>query len=357
MNYLILTCKFGMGHMSVSNAIKDELVNFDNDINVEIVDVIDYMLPNYNKPIYNAFNFLVGRFPKVYNFFYNNFNSSCNTPAAFSSVEKIKKLIDIYNADIIISTMPVCSQFVAKYKKKTKSKIPMYTFITDITVSPEWINDYTDKYFVGDDRVKKELMRRGISDNEINVTGIPVKQCFKVDNKSNVNEGHIYKILMMGGGLGLFSDEYEKIIDSFDKMNRVEVTVITGKNKKAYSELSSKYKNTNILGYVDNVDEYMRNADLIISKPGGITLFESIYSSTPLYVINPLLAQEINNAKFIEDKNIGRVIWNEKEINVIEDILNVLGKNRKCNTMKNEIVKIKNKLLKINLGKECSLEV
>lgn len=357
MNYLILTCKFGMGHMSVSNAIKDELENFDNDINVEIVDVIDYMLPNYNKPIYNAFNFLVGRFPKVYNFFYNNFNSSCNTPATFSSVEKIKRLIDIYNADVIISTMPVCSQFVAKYKKKTKSSIPMYTFITDITVSPEWLNDYTDKYFVGDDRVKFELMTKGVSEENINVTGIPVKPCFKVDKSIDDKKGHIYKILMMGGGLGLFSEEYEKIIASFDKMARVEVTVITGKNQKAYEELSEKYRNTNILGYVNNVDDYMRNSDLIISKPGGITLFESIYSSTPLYVINPLLAQEINNAKFIEDKNIGRVVWDGKEIDVIEDILTVLGNNRKSNVMRNEIGKIKEKLLKIDLAKECMVEV
>ena len=51
--------------------------------------------------------------------------------------------------------------------------------------------------------------------------------------------------------------------------------------------------------YTNKINEYMRNADLIVSKSGGITLFEAIYSETPIYVVNPFLMQEVKNARFI----------------------------------------------------------
>lgn len=357
MNYLILTCKFGMGHMSVANAIKEDLEKSSEKINVAIVDIIDYILPNSNKILYGAFNILVSKFPMIYNYFYDNFNSSCNAPASFSSVEKIEKLIDIYKPDKIISTMPVCSQFVGKYKKITGDNIAMYTFITDISVSDEWINFYTDKYFIGDGIVKEELIEKGVSSEKIVITGIPVKEYFKSDKPKIIDYRHRYKILMMGGGLGLFSEEYEKIIESFDETNLIEITVITGKNTRAFNYLKNKYTNTVVLGYVDNVDEYMRNSDLIISKPGGITLFESIYSTTPLYVVKPILAQEIKNAKFIEDKNIGRVVWKENDIDIIEDIVGLLNNKSRTSIMKIEISNIKNRLRHVDLARECLLDI
>lgn len=51
----------------------------------------------------------------------------------------------------------------------------------------------------------------------------------------------------------------------------------------------------------------MHGADLLLSKPGGITLFESIYEGVPMLVCQPELGQEKKNARFIERHGIGRV--------------------------------------------------
>lgn len=63
----------------------------------------------------------------------------------------------------------------------------------------------------------------------------------------------------------------------------------------------------------------MQDADIIISKAGGITLFESIYAQLPLFGICPFLEQEIENANHIENECIGKVIWNKKN-NLINEI-------------------------------------
>ena len=47
-----------------------------------------------------------------------------------------------------------------------------------------------------------------------------------------------------------------------------------------------------IIGYTNEVDKYMKEADLILTKSGGITTFEAIYSETPMYIVTPFLSQE-----------------------------------------------------------------
>ena len=107
-----------------------------------------------------------------------------------------------------------------------------------------------------------------------------------------------------------------------------------------YEELKSKYKNINVIGYTNKINEYMRNADLIVSKSGGITLFEAIYSETPIYVVNPFLMQEVKNARFIEERGIGQVVWNEKD-DITDDILSIINDDESIEIMKNNMKKIK----------------
>ena len=68
MKVLILTGKFGMGHYSVSEAIKEEINNKDSKIEVKIVDIIDYLMPSASKVIYKSFNTLVTKWSNLYNF-------------------------------------------------------------------------------------------------------------------------------------------------------------------------------------------------------------------------------------------------------------------------------------------------
>jgi UDP-N-acetylglucosamine:LPS N-acetylglucosamine transferase len=101
---------------------------------------------------------------------------------------------------------------------------------------------------------------------------------------------------------------------------------IAGKNKKLYDELKEKYKNIEVLGYTEDISHYMRLSDVIISKPGGMTLFESIYCITPMFIIRPELMQEMYNARYIEEEGIGKVIWNHER--------DVFAELKKCFSMK-----------------------
>ena len=274
----------------------------------------------------------------LYNFI--NTNNEENNIKTFNYifVKKIDKLLEEYKPNIIISTLPISSQYISKYKSIKKSNIPLFTFITDISSHNEWIHKNTDFYFVGDISIKRSLINKGISESKIIVTGIPVKQQFK-NNVIEFNKKKTKEILIMGGGLGLISFNE----DLFNKLNNekdIKTTIITGNNRSMYEELKSKYKNINVIGYTNKINEYMRNADLIVSKSGGITLFEAIYSETPIYVVNPFLMQEVKNARFIEERGIGQVVWNEKD-DITDDILSIINDDESIEIMKNNMKKIK----------------
>lgn len=346
MNILILTGRFGMGHYSAATAIKQEIESSRDDACVEIVDIVSFLMPSLSKVIYSSFNTLVSKWSDLYNALNKTAERYSAVPFKYTITKKLDKLILKYSPDLVISTLPMSSQYISAYKDIRKSSLPLYTFITDICIHEEWLTKNTDIYFVGTEEVKNNLILKGISADRIRVSGIPVKKDFKLKHQP-ITRKKTKEILIMGGGLGLIPDA-DEIFNKLDKIPSVKVTVITGGNQKLYEELKSKYSSLNIIGYTNKVYEYMQNADLVISKAGGITLFEAIYSEVPLYVINPFLMQEISNAKYIENECLGKVVWNKKE-NIAEDILALLNNDKELNKIHMNMKKAKEKIKMVTI--------
>lgn len=341
MNILILTGCFGMGHYKAADAIKENLQTVNQNANIYTVDIIDYMFPKINKIIYKLFNVMVGRCSQLYNVLNKLAERIGAVPFENSGIKKIDKLLSKYDADIIVSTFPLSSKYISIYKKKTNNNIPLYTYVTDIVVNDEWISECTDLYFVGTDKSKDLLKNRGIEENKIVVSGIPVGKKFVEQEKECIDK-HKKEILIMGGGLGLMPFSYD-FIQKLSKNNNLNITVITGKNKKLRKHLENRFSNINIIGYVNNVEDYMKKADLLITKAGGITTFEAIHCQTPMYVINPSLMQEVGNAKFISEENIGKVIWSRKK-DISDNLDDLLEDENLLEKMKNNMHNIKENL-------------
>ncbi len=336
MNILILTGRFGMGHVKAAEAIKEQILQENRDAKVTTIDFIDYMFPVLSKTIYQGFNFMVSRCSGLYNAMNKAAGKNSGVPLKLTFTRKIDRLIEEHNADAIVVAFPVCSQYISSYKKMRQCSIPLYTYITDITAHEEWIAPKTDKYFVGDISTKNALLSKGVSEEKIEITGIPVRQCFYQEyEKQDTGKK---EVLIMGGGLGLIPSS-EDFLEKLSKCRDIKVTVITGKNEKLKRELEKKFPAIEVIGYTKEVNRYMQRADLIITKAGGITTFEAIATKTPLYIIKPFLEQEFGNAKYIEDHNIGRVLW-DTYADEAEDILQLLRHDRLLETMKKNMQEI-----------------
>ena len=328
MNILILTGRFGMGHIKAAEAIEEQILTENPNAEVTTIDFIDYMFPAISKSIYKGFNFMVSRCAGIYNAVNKAAGKNSGVPLKLTFTRKIDKLIEMYQADAIVVAFPVCSQYISSYKRMRRCRIPLYTYITDITAHEEWIAPETDKYFVGDVTTKNALLSKGISADKIAVTGIPVRQCFYQEYAEKNTSRK--EILIMGGGLVPSSENF---LQKLSARRDVKVTVITGKNEKLRRSLEKKFPGVEVIGYTDEVNRYMQRADLIVTKAGGITTFEAIAAKTPLYIIKPFLEQEFGNAKYIEDHNIGRVLW-DTAADEAADILKLIENKGLLDTMR-----------------------
>ena len=325
---LILTARFGAGHISAANAIKDYLLEEDASMNVMIRDFINVSVPIMNNPMVSLYESNTKYTPSLYNFYYylkKAFNSKYDLAHRLYTHKLTEYILDV-KPDIVISTFPLASACLHNIKTKyPKINLPTVTVITDVVDSLEWVYSTTDMYFVPSIEVKNRFIQKGISANKFKVTGVPINKKFLADKPSSLSNKR--KLLLLGGGRGLFdiNEDFMYWIDNFldSHSHSVEVTIVTGKNQKLYDLLTinKPVKHIKVLGFVTNMDELIKEHDLIITKPGGATLFEAIHAQTPVAVKLPKIGQEIENSKFIIDKGIGLFYYNTLDL---EDIFNSL---------------------------------
>lgn len=307
-NILILTASFGMGHDSVASAIMEQLVAEIDDVNVVVDDIMTISTPKSKKMFFDLYYFLTKRTPSIYNVFYN---IKKDMPENFMDefmynffLKKVGDYIQELNPQIIISTFPLCSGFVSRVKEKYHLDIPLITTITDVVDSWEWIHNNTDLYFVPCKIVEDKLVQKGIDKERIKITGIPVKKDFMTPREEK-DDGY-KQLLIMGGAMEKVKISHE-LLEKFDKMDNFKTVVITGNNKELYNKLTKKntYKNVEILGYTTEIAKLMDDSDMIITKPGGATVFEAINKGIPMVLKRSMVGQEEENIKFVMDNGLG----------------------------------------------------
>jgi len=110
-------------------------------------------------------------------------------------------------------------------------------------------------------------------------------------------------ILVLGGGFGM--GPVAGILESLDRVEReFQIVVVAGRNVALRRELAAldRHHPTHVLGFVSNMHEIMSVADLIITKPGGLTTAEALALGKPLFILNPIPGQEMANSDFLLER-------------------------------------------------------
>lgn len=308
MEILILTGKFGMGHWSAALSIQEQLEREGHQ--AQVVDFFAYALPETAPALYRGFNLLVTYGGGIYNLFHRmKRNAEGEVPLASQFTRRLAGLLAVTRPDVVVSTHPVCSGVVARYKAERTSALPLVTCVTDITSHSEWIHPGTDRYLVAGEDVKTALVRKGVDAERVTVTGIPVRAQFSSELRRMDGPR---QLLIMGGGLGLMPRK-DSFYEALNALPGVHTTILTGKNQKLYDCLAGKYENIEVVAFTDRVYEYMGRAHLMLSKPGGITTFEAIAAQLPMLAWEPFLEQERENARFLVAHGLGRVVPKDEE--------------------------------------------
>ncbi len=306
---LILTASFGMGHKSVSNALKEQIEAEYKHVKVSIADILEIVNPKVKKISSKIYSELTESYPFIYNKIYDvkakNKNNIIDSMLGSLYYKRFYEYMEIEKPRVIISTFPLCSCIVAKVKEEYDDDVILITVITDVVDSWEWIYEGTNKYLVPTEEIKSRLIAKGVQEEIILVTGIPVKKEF-LDKNIDFSPKKKNTILVVLSGIDSVS---RKLLKKLDEYKEYKIKIVAGRNEKLYKKLCDiKYSNLEVYGYVNNLNEMMDEALYIVTKPGGVTIFEAINKEVPLIVLNSNIGQEIGNIEFIRKNKIGIVI-------------------------------------------------
>ena len=275
MKILILTGKFGNGHWSASQALREQLSADGHE--VQVVDLFGYAQPKLAPTMYWWFNVLVTCGGVFYNLYRDLTRNDSGDSRGDVLVDGLERLLDEYEPDVVVSTHPVCSAAMARYKVEAGSSIPLVTCVTDVTCHSEWIHPETDCYMVAEESVRRGLADKGVDPDIVVASGIPVSGRFQPARRDRSRRR---ELLIMGGGLGLMPRR-DSFYQALNDLPGVHTTILTGRNEKLYQRLNGRYENIEAVPFTDKVDKYMSRAHLMLSKPGGITCFEAIAPRQP----------------------------------------------------------------------------
>jgi processive 1,2-diacylglycerol beta-glucosyltransferase len=215
------------------------------------------------------------------------------------------KKIQDFQPDYIIST-----QFTPQLLLPKKFSIPIDTLITDYHAHKIWLSPNVRNFFVACEQIKSEL---GELAPKSTTSGMPLHPHFfankdTADLKKELNIQNNWPIiLIMPISRGKINAK-EAVSAILTRNKNVNVVAISGKtNKKFWSDLEtikkSHHKNLTIIKKASRIDQWMRIADIVVSKAGGLTISEVMYLQKPLVVVNPIPGQEDYNTDYMEKNN------------------------------------------------------
>ncbi len=326
---LILSASYGEGHHQAAVAVREALLEDQPGLEVRIIDYMQMVHPTLN--LFARYFYIKSvRFaPSLYGMFYNG--TSKLKPTSLIQrrlnqlgLEDIAEFLNEYQPDFILSTFPTPAGVISMLKKQGLCQIPSATVITDHAIHSQWIHDYTDHYFVGSEHVRRGLVKRGIPNERISVTGIPINARYmEYKDRESIRarmglETDLPTLLLMAGSYGVMNDMEDICSVLFHSEQRMQIIVVSGRNEKLRLQLEALAREaTNsvwVFGFTREVDQLMAVSDLMVTKAGGLTISEALAMELPMLLYRPIPGQEVQNTAYLLKAHVAVLARTRKQV-------------------------------------------
>jgi processive 1,2-diacylglycerol beta-glucosyltransferase len=237
-------------------------------------------------------------------------------------IRLMQKLISETNPDLIFCTHCLPSRLTSILKSRRLLSAPVVNVYTDFFINAVWGCAGIDYHFVPDMYMKKQLMAKGVAEERIFITGIPVHPQITEPVSGRTANRERITALLTGGSQG--AGMMKALIGKTKPDGNIHYKVLCGKNDRLYAHLlRENYPHVTPLPYIDSktaMNNLYDEVDVILTKPGGITVSECIRKGKPILVYHALPGQEEINLQYL--KRLALVIdWSEWHHGDIEETI------------------------------------
>jgi processive 1,2-diacylglycerol beta-glucosyltransferase len=317
---LILSVSAGAGHVRAAQALEAAAKAAKPALQATHLDLLTLVPKEFRKLYGEQYIKLVDKLPQLWSFLY----AKSDRPSRDSVLGALKRAAEKLNTrklqaeiarlrpDAILCTHFLPAELLSRQKAQLEDKgaklPPLWVQVTDFDVHALWVHPRVDRYCVASDEVAFRLADRGVARAKISVTGIPVMPQFSVplDRRECALELGLaperFTVALMAGGAGVGSlDELAaRLLRASDEL---QLVALAGRNAELLARLRKLAKSHPgrlfPLGFTTTVERVMSAADLVVTKPGGLTVSECLARRKPMLLVSPIPGQEERNADYL----------------------------------------------------------
>jgi processive 1,2-diacylglycerol beta-glucosyltransferase len=318
---LILSTSAGTGHLRAAAALEKVCRNSPGVDQVAHVDALAFTNKLFRDFYSKLYIKLVEDAPTLLGWWYEKSDEPWKTDRMRFLLDRLNtgpliRLLSDLQPDITICTHFMPAEIISHLITRKQIRAKLSIVVTDYDFHAMWLSRAFHRYFVALDETKAYLSALGLPAGRITVSGIPVDPAFS----KNTDKPALRKqlklrpdqpvILVSAGALGV--NPAEQVVRSLRNLShRAQVAVICGKNPEAKARVEAELRQGKggkaefrVLGYVEDMPAWMGAADLLVSKPGGMTSAEAMASGLPMAIYDPIPGQEERNSDQLLEKGV-----------------------------------------------------
>lgn len=309
----------GGGHRSAASAIIEALeLEFPNQVACEMIDIFRQYAP---PPLHMAPEIYppLSRMPEVWELGYKVSDDARRVRIFYNAIwpyvrASAHRLVRENPADLIVSVHSLVNAPMLRALRKKQPHIPFITVVTDmVSTHAAWYDPRADLTIVPTEAARQRGLKLGLLPEQIKVVGLPVADrfCREAGNRQALRQQlgwppDLPVILLVGGGEGM--GPLEDVADAINHSGlRAALVIVAGRNKQLKSRLEKVAWNLPaiIYGYVQEMPDFMRAADVLVTKAGPGTISEAFIAKLPIILFSRLPGQEEGNVTYVTHEGAG----------------------------------------------------
>ncbi len=225
----------------------------------------------------------------------------------------VARAVDACQPATIVAFHPFTTEPAARAREHAGGRLPVITVITDlITAHLAWRNAGVDHVIAPSAAMTASLLRQGLPADRVSQIGLPVAAEFcraplktpqRRALRRSLGQRGRFLVVVTGGAEGS-GGMYRRTAAILKRVEGVDVAVICGRNRALAGRLARLAARTpgtrlTVHGFVDNMADWLRSADIVVGKAGPGTIAEALCCATPLILTSRVPGQEKGNAEFV----------------------------------------------------------
>lgn len=224
---------------------------------------------------------------------------------------RLKNYVNDCAPDLLVATQMYPNALLSRSVKKGAVAQPIIGVVTDYGIHGIWVRDTTDLYCVSHQAAADKLQQQGVAGARIQITGIPLMPEFEnppTQRQARLNLGLDERpsILITGGQCGIgIVDTLQPLLRNSGHPYRILLAAGHSCNHRL-KQLAQQYsERLQLFGWSNHMVDLICAADLVVGKPGGLTLSESLACGRPFIATCCLGGQESHNLEFLVSQGAG----------------------------------------------------